>query len=62
MNQLRIFLVPGDDGESLVADGLFDWDVPESIVEVPVTLHNNLRVFDDLNLVLIQNGDAVVVT
>ena len=40
----------------------FDWDVPESIVGVPVPLHNNPRVFYDLNLVLIQNGDAVVVT
>ena len=43
-------------------EGFFYWDAPESIVRVPVALHNNLRFFYDLNLVLIQNGDAVVVT
>ena len=42
--------------------GFFDLDVPESIVKVPVALNNNLRFFNDLNLVFIQNGDAVVVT
>ena len=43
-------------------EGFFDWDVPDSIVKVPVALHKNSRLFYDLNLVLIQNGDAVVVT
>ena len=45
-----------------MAYGFFDCDVPESIVEVPVPLHKKSKVFDDPNLVLIQNGDAVVVT
>ena len=40
----------------------FYWDVPESIVRVPMDLHNNCRLFYDLNLVLIQDGDAAVVT
>ena len=43
-------------------EGFFDWDVPESIVKVPVALHNNLRFFYEINLVLIQNGNIVVVT
>ena len=36
-------------------------DVPAAIVRVPMALHNNFRFFYDLNLVLIQDGDAVVV-
>ena len=43
-------------------EGFFYWDVPESIVKVPVALHKKLRFFYDLNLVLIYNGDAVVIT
>ena len=43
-------------------EGFFDWDVPESIVRVPMALHNNFRFFYDLNLVLIQDGYAVLVT
>ena len=43
-------------------EGFFDWDVPESIVKVTVALHNNLRFFYEINLVLIQNGNIVVVT
>ena len=39
-----------------------NWGVPESIVKVTVALHNNFRFFYDLNLVLIQNGNTVVVT
>ena len=41
---------------------VFYWDVPESIIRVPVALHNKFRFFYDLNLVLIQDGDAAVVT
>ena len=43
-------------------DGFFYWDVLESIVKVPVPLYNNPRLFYDLNLVFIHNGDAVVIT
>ena len=62
LDQLCLRLVPGDNSKSLVADGSFNWDVPESIVEVPVPLHYNSRIFDDLNLVLIQDGNTVVIT
>ena len=40
----------------------FYWDVPDSIVRVLMALHNNFRFFYDLNIVIIQDVDAVVVT